>query len=71
MSVPVILAHVRLSSTAPVERLEELRNAIIEVVKAHADSKLWGVRVKRRQLTAAQWRRLFDRYEDRVKRKKE
>lgn len=66
MSVPVILAHVRLTTTVPIENLDALRDAIIAVVKAHTESELWGVRIKRRQLSAKQWRELFAQYEKRV-----
>lgn len=61
--VPVILAHVRLTSVVPIAELEALRDAIRATIAAHAET--WGVRIKRRQLTPPQIRALFEKYADR------
>jgi hypothetical protein len=58
-----VCVHVRIRSTAPVERIEPMRNAIVGAVVAIAD--LYAVRVKRRQVTRAQLSQLLRAYRKR------
>lgn len=62
--LPVLLMYVRLASVHPIVNLEALRDDLKTFLDAHAD--LWGLRVKRRQVTRDQLTALFEVYEDRA-----
>lgn len=64
--IPFVLAHVRLSTSGgSIEELERLRDAIKLVVEAHADQ--WGVRVKRRRISADKFAKLLQKYKERAR----
>jgi len=61
--LPVAMVHVRITSVVPIDELEPLKNAIRSLVESYAE--LYGVRIKRRRLTAEQYAALWTRYAER------